>query len=316
MSFDMKIGIDVMGGDYAPDVVVQGAAKVAPLLAEDSRMVLFGDRERILSLCAESNFDASAVDIVHTTQVIEMGEHPAKAFLQKCDSSITVGFRALSAGEIDGFASAGSTGAMLVGTMQTIKTIEGIARPCIPAFYPQFDGGTTLLLDAGLNADCKPEMLYQFAILGSVFSKAIFGVANPRVALLSNGVEAEKGNALTLATHALLRDAKTLNFIGNIEGINVYSGAADVIICDGFVGNIVLKQGEAMYHLSRKMGLDNPFFARFNNDIYGGMPVLGANATVIIAHGHSSAEAIKSMVLQTERQIRAKMIEKIKQAIS
>jgi glycerol-3-phosphate acyltransferase PlsX len=312
----MRIGIDVMGGDYAPDVVVKGVAKAIPKLAADSRVVLFGDKNKILSLSKKEGFDTSLVDIVHTTQVIEMGEHPAKAFLQKPDSSITVGFKALGNKEIDGFASAGSTGAMLVGTMQTIKTIEGVTRPCIPTLVPQLNGSITILADAGLNADCKPEMLYQFAVLGSVFVKAVLGVKNPRVALLSNGTENEKGNVLTLAVHALLREAKNINFIGNIEGNQIFSGATDVIVCDGFVGNIVLKQAEAMYVLSQKMKLDNPFFARFNDEIYGGMPLLGSSSTVLIAHGHATEETAKNMVLQTENLVRSKMIEKVRQALA
>ncbi|GHT15639.1 phosphate acyltransferase [Bacteroidia bacterium] len=312
----MKIGIDVMGGDHAPEVVVQGVVKAFPLLAKDSRMVLFGDKEQVLSLFGHENFDASQVDIVPTTQVIEMGEHPAKAFQQKQDSSITVGFKALGSGAIDSFASAGSTGAMLVGTMYTVKTIEGISRPCIPTFVPQYNGGTTLLVDAGLNADCKPEMLYQFAVLGSVFVKGILGIEKPRVALLSNGSENEKGNVLTLAAHALLKAATNIHFIGNVESNKLYFGAADVIVCDGFVGNIVLKQAEATYALSRKMGINNEFFAQFNDEIYGGMPLLGASSTVIIAHGHSSPEAIKNMILQTEKLVQAKIIEKVRQALA
>jgi glycerol-3-phosphate acyltransferase PlsX len=313
----MKIGIDVMGGDYAPDVVVEGVVRALPKLAAGSRVVLFGDKERIIALIKKHGFDASCVDIVHTTQVIEMGEHPAKAFQQKPDSSITVGFKALGSGNIDGFASAGSTGAMLVGTMYAVKTIEGIARPCIPTFLPQYTGGLTLLVDAGLNADCKPEMIYQFAILGSVFVKATLGVENPRVALLSNGSECEKGNKFTLEAHSLLKDAKNINFIGNIEGNKLFSGISDVVVCDGFVGNIVLKQAEAMYGLALKMNLaNNPFFSRCNDEVYGGMPLLGANSTVIIAHGHSSVEAIKNMVLQTETIIQAKIVEKVKQALA
>jgi glycerol-3-phosphate acyltransferase PlsX len=311
----MNIGIDVMGGDYAPDIVVDGTMCAVPLLAAGSRITLFGDEQQILPLIKKNGMEKCPVDIVHTTQVIGMGEHPAKSFQQKSDSSITVGFNALGKGKIDGFASAGNTGAMLVGTMYCVKTIEGITRPCIPTLIPQYDGGLTLLVDAGLNADCKPEMLYQFAILGSVYMKSVQGIENPRVALLSNGSEDEKGNLLTLAVHALLKNAKNVNFIGNIESNILYSNAADVVVCDGFVGNIVLKQAEAMYALARKLQLVNPFFARFNDEIYGGMPLLGANSTVVIGHGHSSAEAIKNMVLQTENLIQAKFVEKVKQTL-
>lgn len=312
----MNIGIDVMGGDYAPDVVVEGAAKALPELAEGSRIVFFGDRQQIAALLQKHGLARLSADIVHTTQVIEMGEHPAKAFQQKPHSSIAAGFEALNSGRIDGFASAGNTGAMLVGVKYTVQTIEGITRPCIPAFLTQYAGGQALLADAGLNADCKPEMLYQFAVLGSVYAKAIMGIANPRVALLNNGAECEKGSVLTRMAYSLLKDAKNINFVGNIEGNQLYSGAADVIVCDGFIGNVVLKQAEAMYAVSLKMGINHPFFAGFNDETYGGMPLLGANASVVVAHGHSSAEAIKNMILQTENIIRAKIVDKVKQALA
>ncbi|MDR1226890.1 MAG: phosphate acyltransferase PlsX [Prevotellaceae bacterium] len=312
----MKIGIDVMGGDHAPETVVLGVIQAQPRLATDSRMVLFGDKEQTLAIMAREGFDASKVDIIHTTQVIEMCDHPAKAFQQKPDSSIVVGFHALAKKEIDGLASAGSTGAMLVGAMYTIKQVEGVLRPCISAFIPQLNGGLALLVDAGLNADCKPEILDQFAVLGSIYAKNVLGIENPRVALLSNGEEAEKGNILTLAAHALMKGSKRFNFVGNIEGNKLFSGKiADVIVCDGFVGNIVLKQAEALYVLTQKQGIQNEFFDRFNYENYGGTPVLGVNSTVIIGHGHSSPRAIETMILQTEGVVNAKLAEKVKQAI-
>jgi len=313
----MKIGVDVMGGDHAPQVVVQGVMQAHGKLAASSRMVLFGDREKILSLMAQANFNPAGVDIVHTTQVIEMSDHPAKAFQQKPDSSITVGFHALAKREIDGFASAGSTGAMLVGAMYTVKSVEGVMRPCIPTIIPQLNGGLALLVDAGLNADCKPEMLCQFAVLGSIYAKNVLGINNPRVALLSNGEEDEKGNLLTLSTNGLMKQLRSINFVGNIEGNKLYSGKiADVVVCDGFVGNIALKQAEAMYVLTQKLGVRNEFFDRFNYELYGGTPVLGVNSTVIIGHGHSSVEAIRTMILQTENVIKAQLAEKVKQALN
>ena len=313
----MKIGIDVMGGDHAPSVVVQGVVQAHGSLAAGSRMVLFGDREKILALMAPAGFDPALVDIVHTTQVIEMGDAPAKAFQQKPDSSITVGFHALARREIDGFASAGSTGAMLVGAMYTVKPVEGVMRPCIPTIIPQLSGGLALLVDAGLNADCKPEMLCQFAVLGAIYAKNVLGVGNPRVALLSNGEEDEKGNLLTQAAHGLMKQMRGINFVGNVEGNKLYSGKmADVVVCDGFVGNIVLKQAEAMYVLTQKLGVRNEFFDRFNYELYGGTPVLGVNSTVIIGHGHSSAEAIRTMILQTESVINAQLAEKVTQALN
>jgi glycerol-3-phosphate acyltransferase PlsX len=313
----MKIGVDVMGGDHAPEVVVQGAMQACSQLSAGSRMVLFGDKEKTLALMAQAGFDAAKVDVVHTTQVIEMSDHPAKAFQQKPDSSIAVGFHALAKKEIDGFASAGNTGAMLVGAMYTVKPVEGVMRPCIPTIIPQTNGKLSLLVDAGLNADCKPEMLCQFAMLGAIYAKNVLGVESPRVALLSNGEEDEKGNMLTQATNGQMRQMHGINFVGNIEGNKLFSGKiADVVVCDGFVGNIVLKQAEALYMLTQKFGVKNEYFDRFNYELYGGTPVLGVNSTVIIGHGHSSAEAIRTMILQTENVIKAQLAEKVKQALN
>jgi glycerol-3-phosphate acyltransferase PlsX len=306
-----------MGGDHAPEAVVQGAMQAYGELAEGSRMVLFGDKEKTLAIMAQANFDPARVDIVHTTQLIEMGDHPAKAFQQKPDSSIAVGFHTLAKHGIDGFASAGSTGAMLVGAMYTVKPVEGVVRPCIPTFIPQVNGKLALLVDAGLNADCKPEMLYQFGMLGAIYAKNVLGIANPRVALLSNGEEEKKGNMLTLAAHGLMKNSRDFNFVGNIEGNKIYFGTiADVIVCDGFVGNIVLKQAETMYMLAHEQGVKNEFFDRFNYELYGGTPVIGVNSTVVIGHGHSSAQAIKVMILQTESVIKAQLAEKVKLALN
>ncbi|MDR3297460.1 MAG: phosphate acyltransferase PlsX [Prevotellaceae bacterium] len=313
----MKIGVDVMGGDYAPQLVVEGVMRAHGKLSEGSRMVLFGDKAKTLEVLAQHGFDASKVDVVHTTQTIAMGEHPAKAFQQKLDSSIVAGFQALAKKEVDGFASAGSTGAMLVGAVTVIKPIEGLTRPCIPTFVPQLNGRLALLVDAGLNADCKPEMLAQFGMLGSIYAKSVLHVDNPRVALLSNGEESEKGNKITLEAHQLMKQSSSINFVGNIEGHKIFAGTiADVVVCDGFVGNIVLKQAEAIYAIAQHEKINSPYFDRFNYELYGGTPVLGINSTVIIGHGHSNAEAIKTMILLTESVIEAQLAEKVKSALN
>jgi glycerol-3-phosphate acyltransferase PlsX len=312
----MKIGIDIMGGDFAPHHIIQGAIDAQAQLAEGSQLVLFGDKEQITGYCDNAQFDVSAFEIVPTTEIIAMGDHPAKAFQQKTDSSITVGFSALAAGKIDGFASAGSTGAMLVGAIYTVKQIEGIIRPCIVAELPLLTGGRVLLLDAGLNADCKPEVLYQYGILGSIYARDMNNLAQPRVALLNIGAEEEKGNLLTKETYKLMHGSKDFHFVGNIEANHLFSGKiADVVVTDGFIGNIVLKQAEAIYVLSKKLGIHNDYFDRFNYELYGGTPVLGVNAPVIIGHGISSPLAITNMILQTEHAIKVKLIDKIKQAL-
>lgn len=314
----MRIGVDVMGGDHAPQVVIDGIVKVLPLLKKEDVLVLFGDQQ-IIQTSLGHLIDSGRIEVVGTTEVIEMSDHPAKAFKTKSNSSIVVGFTHLAQNNIDAFASAGSTGAMLAGAMFTQKLIANVTRPCIPTFMPMLTGGVGVLVDAGLNSDCKPEMLYQFAILGSVYAQYVLDVKEPRVALLSNGSEREKGNLLVTTAHELILSNanKKLNFVGNIEGNAIFSGkVADVIVCDGFVGNIVLKEAEALYKLVKKQGIDNPFFDRFNYEIYGGTPVLGIESTVIIGHGHSSVEAIKNMILQAEHVATAELSSKIVTAFS
>jgi glycerol-3-phosphate acyltransferase PlsX len=305
-----------MGGDYAPKNIVLGAIQAYSHIQPKTRLVLFGDTEQIAALCKDSGFDVAKFDIIHTTQVIEMNDHPAKAFQQKPDSSITVGFGALAKMRIDGFASAGSTGAMLAGAMYTVKAIPGIIRPAIASEYPLLTGGTAIILDVGLNVDCKPDVLYQYGLLGTIYVKHMSGIENPRVALLNIGEEEEKGNLQTKEAYKLMQDTTEYHFVGNIESNHLFSGEiADVIIADGFVGNVVLKQAEAMYALAKKQGIDNEYFNRFNYELYGGTPVLGVNAPVIIGHGASSPKAIENMILQTEHAVQVRLVEKITEAL-
>ncbi|MDR1886667.1 MAG: phosphate acyltransferase [Prevotellaceae bacterium] len=309
----MKIGLDVMGGDFAPRNEVLGVIEALPELHDGSEVILFGDEAQIKGVCREKGVDVSGFQIVHTTEVIGMQEHPAKAFAQKPDSSMATGFRYLSEGLIDGFASPGNTGAMMAGVMYTVKTIEGILRPCISCFFPVIDGRWGLLLDVGLNADCKPENLYQYAILGSLYAKGASGEKNPRVALLNIGEEKTKGNIVTKAAYELMKDTKDFNFVGNIEGNELMTGEkADVVVCDGFVGNVILKMAESFYRLADCQGIHTDFFSKLNYEFHGGTPVLGVNAPVIIGHGSSSPKAIKNMILNTEKTIRAKMLDRVK----
>jgi glycerol-3-phosphate acyltransferase PlsX len=305
-----------MGGDFAPDNIIQGVIDASSKISAHSKIVLFGDRERIIAYCEKQSFDYSKIEIVPTTEVIEMSDHPAKAFQQKTDSSITVGFKALATKKIDGFASAGNTGAMLAGAMYTVKQIEGIIRPCIATEMPLLTGGRAVTLDVGLNVDCKPDVLYQFGLLGSIYAKLMNNLDNPRVALLNIGEEEEKGNLVTKEAYKLMKDTTAYNFVGNIEANHLFSGkVAEVIVTDGFVGNIVLKQAEAMYILSQQLNINNDYFNRFNYELYGGTPVLGVNAPVIIGHGRSSALAVTNMILQTEQAIKVNLIASIKEAL-
>lgn len=311
----MKIGVDAMGGDFAPEAAVKGAVMALDAIAPESRIVLFGDEKRIRDILAAEGCPADRFDIVPTTEVIEMGDHPAKAFQSKTGSSIVVGFGYLAKGAIDGFASAGSTGAMMVGSMYAVKPIEGVIRPTISSLIPTIAGRPALLLDVGLNVDCKPEVLAQYGLIGSVYAESVLGIERPRVAVLNIGEEEAKGNAQSKATHELLKAEPRINFVGNVEGSHIFSGkVADVIVCDGFVGNTVLKMAEGLYRINRATGVENAFWEAMNYENIGGTPVLGVNAPVIIGHGCSSPKAICSMIRSTEQCIRAGFTERLRQA--
>ncbi len=293
----MKIGIDVLGGDFAPDANIAGAILAKKELPKEVVIVLIGDQETILSCLSSVGETAEGYQIVHAPEVIEMTDHPTRALTQKPNSSIAVGFQLLAKGEINAFASTGNTGAMMIGSMFVINTIPGVIRPCITSTLPSINGSKSILLDVGTNADCKPDVLHQFAVLGSLYSKHVYGNENPRVALLSIGEEESKGNIVTLAAHKLIAASDDINFIGNIEGRDLFSGKADVVVCDGFTGNIVLKQAEGVYELMKKRGLQDEFFDRFNYENYGGTPILGVKGNVIIGHGISNDIAVKNMIL-------------------
>ena len=310
----MKIGLDIMGGDYAPKATVLGAIAASKALAEGQKLVLIGDEQVALSILQENGFDASAFDFVNTTEVIGMGEHPTKAIVQKPNSSISVGFQLLKEGSIDAFASAGNTGAMLVGAMFSVKTIPGVQRPAMTTIVPKLKGGLGILLDVGANADCKPEVLLQFGVLGSLLAQTVYGIDKPRVALMNIGEEEEKGNILCQATYPLMKETDLFNFVGNVEGRDLFSDSADVYVCDGFTGNVILKMAESFYVITLKKGLKDEFFDRFNYEQYGGSPILGVNAPVVVGHGISSPEAIKNMVLLSRDMIVSGLVDKVKQA--
>lgn len=311
----LKIGIDAMGGDFAPEATVKGAVQALDKISADSRIVLFGDEAKIRAILAEENCPLDRFDIVPTTEVIEMGDHPAKAFQAKANSSITVGFGYLAKGLINGFASAGSTGAMMVGSMYAVKPIEGVIRPTISSLVPTAAGRPALLLDVGLNVDCKPEVLAQYGLIGSIYAEAVLKIEKPRVAVLNIGEEEAKGNAQSKALYAMLKEDSRINFVGNVEGSHIFSGRiADVIVCDGFVGNTVLKMAEGLYRINKAMGGGNAFWEAMNYEHVGGTPVLGVNAPVMIGHGCSSPKAIESMILSMEQCIIANLTAKLQEA--
>src|SRR6185312_4562543 len=266
----MKIGLDIMGGDYAPKAAVLGAIEAHKVLPQSQELVLIGDKQIAESILRENNYDPGHFEFVHTTEVIEMHDHPTKAVLKKTDSSIAVGFQMLKEGKIDAFSSAGNTGAMLVGSVFSVKTISGVIRPAMSTNVPKLKGGFGLLVDVGANADCKPEYLAQFGLLGSLFAESVYGMVNPKVGLINIGEEEEKGNMLCQAAYPLMKESGQFNFIGNIEGRDLFSDHADVYVADGFTGNVVLKMAESFYVISLKKGLKDEFFDRFNYEQYGG----------------------------------------------
>jgi phosphate acyltransferase len=310
----MKIGLDIMGGDFAPRATVLGAIEAYKALSGGQKLVLIGDKEIATSILHENNFDPGHFEFVHTTEMIGMGEHPTKAVVQKPNSSISLGFQLLKEGQIQAFSSAGNTGAMLVGSVFSVKTIPGVLRPAMSTNVPKVTGGFGLLVDVGANADCKPEYLPQFGILGSLFAECVYNMPNPRVALLNIGEEEEKGNILSQAAYRLMKESKQFNFVGNIEGRDLFSDIADVYVTDGFTGNVTLKMAESIYAVSQKKGLKDEFFDRFNYEQYGGSPILGVNAPVVVGHGISTPEAIKNMVLLSKNMAESDLINKIREA--
>jgi glycerol-3-phosphate acyltransferase PlsX len=245
-----------------------------------------------------------------------MGEHPTKALSHKPNSSIALGFKYLKENKIHSFISGGNTGAMMVGAMFSVKVVPGVIRPSIGTILPKESGKIGFMLDVGTNADCKPDVLYQFGILGSLFAQHVYKVDKPKVALLNIGEEAEKGNLVSQAAYNLMKESKDFNFVGNVEGRDLFNDKSDVIVCEGFTGNILLKACESFYSTIKRRNKSDEFFDRMNYEIYGGTPILGINSTVIICHGISSPTAIKNCILLAKDISDANLPEKIKEAFN
>jgi glycerol-3-phosphate acyltransferase PlsX len=309
----MRIGLDVSGGDFAPKVNLDGL-KLAMNELPSSTFFLFGNKEEISAHPSFVDLDKERVKLVHAPEQITFKDNPTRAILKKPKSSIAVGLNWLSTRKIDVFSGTGNTGAMLVGSIYKSTTIPGIIRPCITSTLPTISGGKTVLLDVGSNADCKADVLSQFAVLGSIYAQHVYGVKKPKVALLNIGEEESKGNLLTIAAHELLKSVEEINFIGNIEGRDIFTGVADVIVCDGYTGNVVLKQAEGIYSLIKKRGISDEYFDRFNYENYGGTPILGIRGNVIIGHGISNDIAIKNMLLHSYEVATSGLAKKIKKA--
>lgn len=310
----MKIALDIMGGDFAPEQALLGVRQYLHEVSDPSvHLLLVGNPAAAEPHLKQLSHYEGRYTLVPATEVVGMHEHPTKALKEKPDSSIAVGFGALARGKADAFISAGNTGAMLVGAMYTVKAIEGILRPTIASPLPRIDGGFNFLLDVGINADCKPEHLVQFAALGALYVQHVLGKENPRVGLLNIGEEEGKGNILAQATYPLLKESSAINFAGNIEGRDLFGDKADVIVCEGFVGNVAMKMAESFHHiLVEQRGIQDPFLDNFNYEVYGGTPVLGINSPVIIGHGISSALAFCNMIDVARKIIASNLIDAFK----
>jgi glycerol-3-phosphate acyltransferase PlsX len=320
MSATVRVALDAMGGDNAPGEIVLGAIQAAREFSMG--VYLVGREDVIRAELAKHDTNGLDLPIVHTDEVIEMDEHPASAVRRKKNASMTLALQLVRDGSALGAVSAGNSGAMMAASLFTLKRIEGVDRPSLGAIFPTSDG-VSLVIDVGANTDCKPEYLQQFALMGSIYMERIFSVSSPRVGLLANGEEETKGNEQVQQTHQLLKaNAGTLglNFIGNVEGRDIPAGGADVVVCDGFVGNVVLKLSEGLAEtllgtLRTQMTSSLPnklaaavlrpglrkVFRRMDYAEYGGVPLLGVNGSAIIAHGRSNAKAIKN-ALRVARQ--------------
>lgn len=329
----LKIAVDAMGGDYAPATVIEGALEALRESKNRFEVVFVGDERKIKEELRKHDTLGLAFSIVDAPQIISMDDIPTIALRKKKNSSIVVGMKLHGDGEVDAFASAGNTGAVLTAAMFILGRIDGISRPTIGSVFPTETGGKSMMLDVGANVDCKPHHLLEFAVVGSIYSSVILEKRNPKVALLNIGEESTKGGDAVLQAYRLLSESK-LNFIGNVEGRDILLGKADVIVCDGFVGNIVLKFAESVLGvLKRKLrsyAVKNifrkllfGFLARgirkalkeFDYQEYGGVPFLGVNGVAIIGHGSSTAVAIKNMIYRAEEMIQKKVNQKIREAL-
>jgi glycerol-3-phosphate acyltransferase PlsX len=311
----MRIGIDIMGGDFSPELIVKGCFLARDKIPGVVELVLLGDKESIIRTIEDNGFNVQKVSIVHTTEQILMNDHPIKAFTTKTNSSIVKGFKMLKAGEIDSLCSAGNTGAMLVGSTQIINLIPGIIRPGIAARIPNISGKPGVLIDVGLNPDARPDVLLQYGLLGMLYSKSMFKVEDPKVGLVNIGTEDEKGNLVSKSTFQLMKELSELNFVGNIEGNEFFTSSnVDVLVCDGFIGNIILKEAEGFYKLLLQRKIQDEFFEEFNFEHFGGTPILGICKPVIIGHGASNERAVENMILQSVKVIVSNLIDKIKEA--
>lgn len=340
----LRIAIDAMGGDFAPASEIagaiaasthfQGSTPVEFVFVGDEALIRAEISKHLGSVNGSANASGFTYTILHTTEVITMKDEPATALRTKRDSSIVRGMHLHKEGGVDAFLSAGNTGAVMSAGTLILGRIRGVTRPTIASFFPTVRNQPTLVVDVGANVDCKPRFLYEFGVMGSIYVREVLGIAHPRVALLNVGEEESKGNSLVLEALSMMRDSSALNFVGNTEGRDILMGSVDVVVCDGFTGNIVLKFAESFVTLLRTKLKD--FAARsifnklsvavmiptlrrvlkeFDYQEYGGVPLLGVNGVVIIGHGKSSPLAIKNMIIRAVEVIEKDVNRRIEDAL-
>lgn len=308
----MRIAIDMMGGDYAPKESCLGVLSFLSKF-NDTHVVCIGHEQAIREGLGDA---ASRVTILHTEEEITMHDHPVKALKEKPNASMSIGFGLLAKGDVDAFVSAGNTGVMLVGAAHIIKLADGVMRPTIPTPVPQIDGSYNTMLDVGINADCKPEYLNQFATIGSVYVREIMDIEKPRVALLNIGEEEGKGNLLAQTAHGLMKENTHIHFVGNIEGRDLLISKADLVVTDGFTGNILLKFAESMYDVIKvQRNIQDEYLDRFNHRLYAGVPVLGVQKPLVVGHGVSDAVSFSGMLGMARKMIQSDICNKIATAL-
>jgi len=310
----MRVGIDAMGGDFAPEECIKAVLAEANQENCEFHFFIFGEESKLSGYSEE--FSHPNISPVYTGESIGMGEHGTKSVASKKDSSINVGMHYLSTDKIDAFLGAGNTGAMMVSALYNVKTIDGIERPALSSVLPKEDGTTGVLLDVGANSDLKPETLAKFAVLGSEFSKAVYDIEDPKVGLVNIGEEEEKGNLFTKSAFPHLKAQKGINFIGNVEGRHLFLEGVDVAVCDGFTGNVIVKTCEGFFYNLLKRGVQDDFLNKFNFEHYGGTPILGVKKPVIIGHGISKMKTFRNMIKLAKNVVDSNLISKIELSFS
>ncbi len=310
----MRIGVDIMGGDFVPAAPVKGAILAREQLGSEVELVLVGNKALIHQELEKNQVSPTTFEVVHASDFISGEDTPTRAISSKPNSSMVVGLNLIKEGTIQGFVSTGNTGAMLVGSVMGLGKIEGVHRPTIGVLFTNFKGRPTLLCDVGANVDSKPEALLDFGILGRVYMESVWKVDNPKVALLNIGEEVNKGPQIVRTAFELMESSEKVNFIGNVEGWSIYSGRADVVVCDGYTGNIILKFAESLYEIFKERLNDDQSIETFNFERYGGVPILGIEGVSLIGHGISTATAISQMVMSAANAVRNQLVEKIRAA--